>query len=396
MATIEATSQRYTEAEVQDFVHTGPETLGGRFLRRFWQPAQRSEDLIAGRAKPVRIAGEDFTLYRGESGVAHAVAFRCAHRGTQLSTGWVEGDQLRCFYHGWVYDGEGQCVEQPAEPEPFCQRIRIRSYPTQEYLGLVFVYLGEGEASELPRFPEMEDDVDTVRDAYTYTWPCNVFNVLENDPFHGAWVHRESYIAAGRTGIPTVTCEETEYGYVYHAKLPAGATLWSESEGHFHMPNSGYSTRTAPELGGEAWREALTWRVPVDDDRMVTFGVNLTHISGEARERYLVKQKERDERMARLSPVTVEGEAVLRGDYPLQDVPDRTTDSGRLFNMQDYVSQVGQGRIPDRSAWHMGREDITLNMLRALWTREMRALAEGRPLKQWGRTRRLSVGRARG
>src|SRR5207302_10376505 len=123
---------------------------------------------------------EDFTLYRGETpagdtplpnpstssgqapppqggrGQVHAVAFRCAHRGTQLSTGWVEGDDIRCFYHGWKYDGSGQCTEQPAEPEPFCSRIKIRSYPVHEYLGLVWAYLGEGEAPPFRRIAQLE------------------------------------------------------------------------------------------------------------------------------------------------------------------------------------------------------------------------------------------------
>src|SRR6266516_7652178 len=135
-----------------DFVHTGPGTLAGRYLRMFWQPVHLAEDLKPGRAVPIRIMSEEFTLYRGENG-PHLLAFRCAHRGTQLSTGWVEGDEIRCFYHGWKYDGSGQCVEQPAEPEPFCQRIKIKSYPLQEYLGLIFAYLGEGEPPPLPRYP---------------------------------------------------------------------------------------------------------------------------------------------------------------------------------------------------------------------------------------------------
>src|SRR5581483_409 len=141
-----------SHAQYSDFYHTGPGTPAGAWFRTFWHPIYRSTDLPAGRARPVRLMSEDFTLYRGESGEPHLVAFRCAHRGTQLSTGWVEGDELRCFYHGWKYDGAGQCTEQPAEPEPFCSRIRIRSYPVQEYLGLIFAYLGEGEAPAMPRF----------------------------------------------------------------------------------------------------------------------------------------------------------------------------------------------------------------------------------------------------
>ena len=111
-----------------DFVHTGPETLAGRYLRRFWHPIHLSRALEPGRAVPIRVLGEDFTLFRGQSGTAQVLAHRCAHRGAQLSIGWVEGDHLRCRFHGWAYDATGQCIEQPAEPEPFCGKIRIASY----------------------------------------------------------------------------------------------------------------------------------------------------------------------------------------------------------------------------------------------------------------------------
>ena len=70
---------------------------------------------MPGQAKPIQIMSERFTLYRGEGGAPHVVGFRCAHRGTQLSAGWVEGDCIRCIYHGWVFDESGQCIEQPAE-----------------------------------------------------------------------------------------------------------------------------------------------------------------------------------------------------------------------------------------------------------------------------------------
>src|SRR3954466_1699534 len=68
-----------------DLVRSGPGTLMGRYLRTFWQPAYRAEDLPAGEARPARIMGQDFTLYRGESGRAQAVGFRCAHRAAQMS-----------------------------------------------------------------------------------------------------------------------------------------------------------------------------------------------------------------------------------------------------------------------------------------------------------------------
>jgi 5,5'-dehydrodivanillate O-demethylase len=388
-------------AAYTDFEHVGPGTLAGRYLRRFWQPIYRAEDLAPGQAKPMRLVGEDFTLYRGEDGTPHAVANRCAHRGTQLSTGWVEGDCIRCFYHGWKYDGAGQCVEQPAEDAGFASKVRIASYPTEEYLGLIFVYLGDAERDEtgapspppLPRFPELEDESQAVREVYTYTWPCNYFQALENDPFHGDWVHRESYLASGRTGTPQAVSEETSYGYVTHVTRP-DATQWPEAHMHFHMPNAIHTTRTAPELGKEAWREALAWRQAVDDTHFSTFGVNMTHVAGEARDRYLARQQARQERVAAFTPVPVLGEAVLRGEVRIEDLPEARADSGWLFNIQDYVSQVGQGTIVDRTQERLGRTDVSVIMLRKIWARELRALAEGRPLKQWARpVEALGVGR---
>jgi 5,5'-dehydrodivanillate O-demethylase oxygenase subunit len=72
---------------------------------------------------------ENFTLYRGEGGTAHVVAFQCAHRGLQLSVGWVEDDCIRCRYHGWKYDATDQCIEVPTEPESTAKTVGIRSYP---------------------------------------------------------------------------------------------------------------------------------------------------------------------------------------------------------------------------------------------------------------------------
>jgi len=96
----ERQTRTYRKADWTDFAHTGPGTLAGRYLRRFWQPVYRSDALLPARAKPIQVMSEELTLYRGERGKPHLVAFRCAHRGTQLSTGWVEGDDIRCFYHG--------------------------------------------------------------------------------------------------------------------------------------------------------------------------------------------------------------------------------------------------------------------------------------------------------
>jgi 5,5'-dehydrodivanillate O-demethylase len=270
-------SQEYPKEAFTDYAHTGPGTLAGRFLRRFWQPVHRSDTLAPGRAVPLTVMSEQFTLYRGQEGAVHLVDFRCAHRGTQLSTGWVEGDNLRCFYHGWVYGSDGQCVEQPAEPEPFCQRIKIRSYPVQEYLGLVFAYLGEGEPPPMWRFPELEGP-GVLRITGPGVWPCNYFNRIENslDHVHGAFVHRRRVDGYGLGQIPRVLGYETEYGIKTIGIRPGHLRMQ-----HFHIPNLNYRTPWAAPNGqdpsqidpdGGIWAQ-LAWRVPIDDESCTSYVV---------------------------------------------------------------------------------------------------------------------------
>jgi 5,5'-dehydrodivanillate O-demethylase oxygenase subunit len=369
-----------------DFARTGPGTLAGRFMRSFWQPVSRARDLAPGRAKPLRVMSEDFTLYRGESGAPHLVAFRCAHRGTQLSTGWVEGDELRCFYHGWKYGPDGQCVEQPAEPEPFCQRIRIKSYPVQEYLGLIFAYLGEGEPPPLPCYHEFEEP-GIVENGPPNVWPCNFFNRLENspDPVHLAFVHRWSpFSESGLVGIPEVSGQETDYGIEVRARRPGD----KERITHFHMPNinliSNSGDADEPNATGNGLSINLSWRVPVDDESCMSF--NATHIplTGEAAEQYLAR---RAQRQPAGRPAAELAEAVLRGELRIED----TTDAANVVNVQDYVAQIGQGAIAPREQDHLGRSDVLVILLRRIWERELRNLAEGRPLKQWQRPERLAM-----
>ena len=140
-----------------DFEHTGPGRPAGHLLRQCWQPVYLAEDLPPGRAVPLKILHEELTLYRGEDGAAHIIAGRCAHRGVLLSVGIVEDDCVRCRYHGWQYDQSGQCVDQPAEPKSFAAKVKIASYPVEEYFGFIWIYLGESPVPELPRWPELDD-----------------------------------------------------------------------------------------------------------------------------------------------------------------------------------------------------------------------------------------------
>ena len=369
-----------------DLEHTGPGTLAGQYMRLFWQPIYRADDLVPGRAVPIHIMSEDFTLYRGEGGACHLVAFRCAHRGTQLSTGWVEGDCIRCRYHGWKYDCSGQCVEQPGEDATYAEKVRIRMYPSQEYLGLVFAYLGEGEAPPFRGYPQF-DQPGILIALPPESWPCNYYNRLDNDADmgHVLYTHNESVKRAQRTdrqNLRTVTGEETAYGVKVTSTVPGKPTEYILS----FMPNNNEITvrvgmvSASSKEANRAWEDRMTWAVPIDDESSYRFEVNLSHLTGADAVAY---ETSRRQALARSGTLALElGEAVLSGKVAIHEL-DPKLSTYELFRVEDYVTQVGQGRIWDRSRERLGAVDRAVFLRRKLWQRELKALAEGQPLKQW-------------
>jgi 5,5'-dehydrodivanillate O-demethylase len=294
----------------------------------------------------------------------------------------VEGDNLRCFYHGWKYGPDGQCTEQPAEPEPFCSRIKIRSYPTEEYLGLIFVYFGEGDPPPLPRYPDFEGG--GVRTTSSYLRPCNYFNSIENgmDPAHLAFVHRVSGFADhGLVEVPATSGEETEYGIVCRATRPGGAVRLT----HHLMPNMLHIKGSPDDDAGSGWNDALAWRVPLDDEQHLSFNVNLNHVTGEAARRFEGRVHAREGQAP--PPVNEVAARIMAGEMHVDDIGQPPY----IVGVQDTVAQVGQGAIPDRLTERLGRSDAMILLVRQLWTRELRALAEGRPLKQWTRPERVEA-----
>ncbi len=358
-----------------DCALTGPEDAGGRYLRRFWQPIYHSADLKAGTAVPLTVLNQRFTLYRGEQGQACLTEARCPHRGTLLSTGWVEGDAIRCFYHGWKFDARGACVEQPAEESSFCAHVSIRTWPTREYLGLVFAYLGDGEPAEFPTYPEFER-FDGLLEIDSYARRCNYFQNLENalDMAHVGFVHGDNRASFQGIGLGRrLQATESDWGITYTFTRPDGR----ERIQQFGMPNVFYMT-ALPNEEDVDWQESLFWWVPVTNTTHMQFSLHRVPLRGEAAERFKAR---REARRAQLDiPHQALGEDILAGRVFLRDVPRDRVDMVRL---QDTIAQVGQGRSADRDAEKLGRADIGVALIRRLWRRELNAMLAGRPLKRW-------------
>jgi 5,5'-dehydrodivanillate O-demethylase len=373
----------------EDLEPVGPGAPVGRYLRLFWQPVMRARDLPAGRARPLEILGEHFTIFRAEDGTARVVAHRCPHRGTPLSLGWVEGETLRCRYHGWKFDGEGQCVEQPNEDRPFCDKVRMASHPTREYAGLVFAHLGEGAPPPFPRYPDMDRPGVVITDPVEVL-PCTFWNRFDNDHCHIPWVHRATALRRNRPDLLVIrheAVEETPYGWrgIRSIKGEAGeaeSALGPAKLTHWFMPNVRLfwaPTRAAGFEGRGLWDTKMVWTVPVNDAAHAAFDVTHTPVAG-ADARAFAASRARQEAEAETRWDLAE--AVLAGEMALEDLP-ADMDAYTSFAIEDYCTQVGQGPVKGRGREHLAPTDARLVLLRRLWLREVGALIEGKPLTDW-------------
>src|SRR5258706_2142154 len=361
-----------------DITSTLPGTPGGKFMRQFWTAVHRSEDLLPGHAKPIRIMGEDFTLYRGESGRAQVFANRCPHRGALLHLGWVEGDDIRCLYHGWKFDCSGQCVEQPAEDAGFARKVKARSWPTREQMGLVFAYFGEGEPPAWPPYPQPPQQ-GLIHCWNVETVPCNWLQCYENtaDEVHVAFVHRPGGSHAKMAELPVITAGETNWGMLRHGTRRSTGEVRHTLH---YMPNT---TRViVPPLGGfdgvGGWQEIYFNFTPIDDETHLWLITSHVKVTGAEAERFLAQKKGFLEKVRAAPKVMDLARDVWAGRRRLVDI-----EHPELAMVQDIAVQAGQGVNADRSSEHLGPSDAGIIVWRKILAREMQAIAQGRPAKKW-------------
>jgi 5,5'-dehydrodivanillate O-demethylase oxygenase subunit len=381
---------RGNEVEItyHDFLRTGPDTIGGRYLRSFWQPIMRGEDIEKGRAKPVRIMSEDFAIFRGESGKVYVTEPRCAHRGAKLSVGWVEGEDIKCAYHAWAYNGEsGQCTKQPAEPRAFCDQVTIRTYPVREYLGLVFAYFGEGAPPEFPRAPEFENDKHFAW-VTTDIWPANYWAQLENsvDYAHTEFLHWHFHFKTPER----VSVEETEYGVkVFVPGLSDTADHYDTM--YLTMPNT-HEWAGPPGKDPSMGNFARSWRIPLDDEHHIRFDYRVYPFGDKNDSAFREKVVGRTG-MRPMGQTAQIANDILAGKLDFKSIkenPDLVPGMGFLTTVQDCVVQASLGPMATREHKEMlGQTDLAIAHLRRMWKEELTAFANGKKLRDWKRPKSL-------
>lgn len=366
------TTVRANQSDI--FAHTGPGTLAGRYLRQFWQPICLAREVAEGQARPARLMGEDFAVYRTEAGTIQVIDARCAHRGALLWLGKVESDGIRCPYHGWKFDCSGQCVDRPLENPSQNHTIKVASYPTLEYLGLVFIYLGEGTPPELPRF-EIHEEENRIRRVNCRLLEHNYFQELENlcDPAHVPFVHNPFFDTAGGKA-KAVHVARTSWGLAVSLASPWPGVAF------VGMPNQF-------QIGGAISNPgslSTAWVVPVDDQSCRRYFLSSPLIGSASESRTAA---------AHTDHVNTEGitttRKILSGDEKLEDYFDRLPGL-QYQGLQDQVIVGSQGRIANRANERLGASDKAIVALRRMWKSELQAIENGGELTKWVWSRELA------
>lgn len=370
-------SQTVSRAEQLSWLpQTTADSHMGKLLRQFWHPIAISDRLAAGSALPVRVLGEDLTLYRGETGKPWLVGDRCAHRCTVLHTGWIQGDRIRCMYHGWQYDGSGQCLEMPAEKDggrP--ESVKIKGYAVQDYGGLIFAYMGDAPvpAFDLPRKAVLERP-DRHLFAGVQVWDCNWFQQIENsmDSSHIGFAHTWGAVSRFQeeisTAVPELSYAETPSGIRQTAVRSKNNVRISD----WTFPNNNHIIAPGPQKG-DPWIDRVVWAVPIDDETTARFTItSAPDADAETNERIA------NEYNSDFSPADHAAELFFQRRVPHPG-------ASSVITAQDYVAVRGQGRIVDRMQERLAKSDTGVAFLRRIFLRELTAIREGRAAKQWKR-----------
>jgi phenylpropionate dioxygenase-like ring-hydroxylating dioxygenase large terminal subunit len=379
-----------TTEENDLITQTGPGTPGGALMRHYWHPVALSADVDAARGPmPIKVLGEDLTLFRDHQGRPALLGLFCPHRCADLSYGRIESRGLRCLYHGWLFDIEGRCLEQPAEraESSFKDEIRHTAYPCVERAGLIFVYMGGGEP---PLFPDYEflraDGAHLFIERSILK--CNYLQALEGniDPAHLSFLHRpfaqndnravpgSNVSAEGfyRGDLaPTIKTQPTTFGLRIFSIRRAGPEQSYVRITNFIMPNK---AAVVGEEGRVGEGYAVHWHVPMTDTEHMRFDIAFNRERPIDRDKYLSRSN---------GEILPDGRLLRTKDNRyLQDrsqMESRNfTGMGDYFPAHDAFASETPGLIHDRTREHLASSDICIVAARRQLLAGIQAVVQGK------------------
>ena len=381
---------------------TGPGTPMGDLFRRFWQPVLLSQEIPEPDCDPVRIRilSETLVAFRDSNGNPGVVDNYCPHRRASLFFGRNEECGLRCVYHGWKFDVNGDCVDMPSEPAEsnFKEKVKVKSYPARDYGDCIWIYMGPIEL--MPELPQLEwaTAPSSHRNVRRWIQESNYMQATEGeiDTSHVSFNHRwfdlskapRQQIARrmkngqpmnNMDGAPQLTVKETDYGFIYGSRRDVGDGEYYWRVTQFILPFYSLIPNPGEREGGRCW-------VPMDDEHISVFQYSVS--TGEP---YTDEQRAQanvsPENLTRVKYTFDDGAIVdtwrpqrqLHNDFLIDREMQRTVNytgigSGRE---QDMAMTDTMGAIADRTKEHLGTSDTAIISGRRILLRMARALQEG-------------------
>ncbi len=372
----------FSREENELLTRVGPDTPMGRLMRCYWVPALLSEEIPAPDCPPVRVKllGEDLVAFRDSEGRIGLLDEHCSHRGTSLFYGRNEDCGLRCIYHGWKYDVEGNVLETPAEPagSDFQKKIRHTAYPCKEIAGMIFTYMGPGKNP--PLFPAYEwvslaDDRMYVVKAHL---ECNYLQGIEGDfdSSHTTFLHCNNLNdleRLNRDGAPTLEAEESEYGMRAIAIRRLGADQQYVRISPFILPAFSIVPGPATAKFTEGDSRAFRFWIPQDDTQTWFYILTMRDTPFSAEER----TNARGWFDANYRRIRNADNNYLQ-DRELQKTRSYSGIKAIIPAEQDACATESMGPIFDRTKEHLGYSDKTIIALRKILLQAIKAVQEGR------------------
>jgi phthalate 4,5-dioxygenase oxygenase subunit len=368
---------------------TGPGTKMGDVMRRYWTPALLSWELPEPDCSPVRVKllGEELIAFKDTDGKIGLVDNYCPHRRASLFFGRNEECGLRCVYHGWKFDVDGNCVDMPSEPAEsnFKDKVKVTAYPCLDMGGVVWTYMGPPEKQPQPPMFEWTQVAETHRSVTKVLQESNWSQALEGgiDSIHASWLHNndlsDKVKLESRSPSSSIEVELTDYGYNYGSVRPL-----SQDEGnfvrayHYIMPYTQIRPNQvrseSPSISGHMW-------VPMDNENCMVF--NWTYTLGQAP--MTEKQKTRSEGVDgfyKWVDATKGFRSILNmdNDYGIDREVQRTktfTGIEGATNLQDRAIQESMGFLYDRTKEHLATTDRAIIMARQLLVQAARTVEDG-------------------
>jgi phthalate 4,5-dioxygenase oxygenase subunit len=371
---------------------TGPGTLMGDLFRRYWVPALHDWELPEPDCAPVRVKllGEKLVAFKDSQGRIGMIDEFCAHRGVSLWFGRNEEGGVRCPYHGWKYDVDGKCMELPSEPESsgMRERIALKSYPTLEQGGVIWVYMGPPELKPAPPALEWTLVKSKQRFVSKRFQECNYLQAMEGgiDSSHVSFLHsmelnRDPLFKGSRGNehnlndrMPHFDVVDFEGGLFIGARRNAGEGKYYWRITPWIMPwYSLIPPRAGHPIGAHAW-------VPIDDENCWSWSINY-HPTRDLTESEVKAMENGAGIHVKYIPGTFIPVQNKHNDYMIDRAGQK---SGHTYSgvegiaMQDASLQESMGAIQDRTKENLCLTDKGIASARARLLRAAKANRDGK------------------